>query len=113
RARAIRKESASARTDRRMGRRPRPGNSGKAKPTVGDAVSVPFKISGKLTASSTDPVPNAFGAATTSTLRNLLGRLFGTFFTDFFFDLAAPFAREPRAQKAVKQIRKKQDGRHP
>src|SRR4029077_8678587 len=46
-------------------------------------------------------------------LRDLLGRLFRAFFADFFFNLAAPFAGEPRTKKTVKQIREKQNRRHP
>ena len=42
----------------------------------------------------------------------LLGR-FRRFFADLFFDFASPFARKPGAQKAVKQIRQEQHGRHP
>src|SRR6266568_1976619 len=46
-------------------------------------------------------------------LDSLLGRFFRSFFADLFFDFAAPFAGEPRAKKAVKQIREKQNRRHP
>src|SRR6267143_1681951 len=57
--------------------------------------------------------PETAAATRLSILRRLLGRIFGAFFADFFFDLASPFAREPRPQKTVKQISEKQDSRHP
>src|SRR5207247_7436309 len=48
-----------------------------------------------------------------SILPNLLGRLFGSFFADFFFHLAAPFAGQPWPEKAVKEIGEKENRRHP
>lgn len=46
-------------------------------------------------------------------LAHLLGCLSGRFFTDLFFDFAAPFAREPGPQHSVKQIRQEQNRWHP
>ena len=42
----------------------------------------------------------------------LLGR-FRRFFADFFFDFPLPFARKPWPHDSIKQIRQKQDRRHP
>src|SRR5882757_3639290 len=42
----------------------------------------------------------------------LLGR-FRWFFANFFFYFPSPVAGEPRPQHAIKQIREKQDSRHP
>src|SRR6202030_890836 len=57
--------------------------------------------------------PETAAATTPSVLRSLLGRFVRAFLTDLFLDLAPPFAREPRAQKPVKQIREEENGRHP
>src|SRR5229473_3464345 len=48
-----------------------------------------------------------------SILQRLLGRFFGAFFADLFFNLTTPFARKPWPKEAVKQISEKEDRRHP
>src|SRR5436309_13718561 len=48
-----------------------------------------------------------------SILQRLLSRFLRAFFADLFLNFALPFARQPRPQKSVKQIREKQDSWHP
>src|SRR6266487_1595253 len=72
-----------------MGRRARSGNFGETKRVV------------------------ATTATTMSFLGRRLGCFFSWFFTDLFFDLAAPLARQPGPEDSVEQIGKEKHRRHP
>ncbi len=105
----IGQESASARTNRRMGRCAGPGNFRETECNCSDRC-----LSGRCVIK-----PLRFCRHRRRQLqrmaiwRSVFGRFFRRFFADLFFNFAPPFAREPRPQKSVEQIGQEKHRRHP